>query len=125
MGELKSWINHPDNKLFVTQFIFVSIVIGLLVYLHQINIDNKYSELIIGIIGMFVGIASTAAKDLITGQSNSELNLLRNRINSLEQRLAESEKEKEIYKEIFNRINDRLVEQSGILFNQDKTLQDD
>lgn len=110
-----SWMNNEDNRLFATKISFVLITLGLLVYLHMINANGEYKELIVGIIGIFIGVASIAAKDLISGQSQSEIKKLTERLNLLEIRLAEERIEKEIYKSIVAEIHEKLVDQTGIL----------
>lgn len=110
-----AWINNDDNRRFITQVGFVCVTLGLLAFLQSINQEGDYKELIVGIIGIFIGVSSTAAKDLITGQSVSEIKVLRERLNRLEVKLGESEMEKAIYKKMVAELHDKLVQQSGIL----------
>jgi hypothetical protein len=110
-----AWINNEDNRRFITQVGFVMITLLLLWYLHMFNISGNYDELIVGIIGIFIGVASTASKDLISGESLNEMKILRERVNALEKKLAYADSEKELYKQIVTELHEKLVQQSGIL----------
>ena len=119
---MKYWINDHDNRLFITKLGFVIVALFLLFFLHHINDTGQYSELIIGIVGLFIGVASTSATALISGKKETEITQLReeidlwkSRVNKIELQLTECIKEKDVYKNMFDKINSKLVEQSGIL----------
>ena len=119
-----AWLNDIDNRKFAASVGFVLIAIGLVFFLHYTNTEGQYSELIVGIIGMFAGVAGIAGSNLTEGKKDGELAQLKERMQSLELRLAECHSEREVYVAMFNSINEKLVEQSGILNNLKKNKQD-
>ena len=122
-----AWINNLDNRRFLMQILFVIIVLLLLGYLHLINQNGQYDELIVGIIGMFLGVAGIASTDLISGNSKDEmkkltqqLELYKKDFDKLKIDLEKERSEKNAYKNMIEAINEKLVKQSGLLAQTEK-----
>ena len=92
-------------------------LIGFLGDLSSQTIDWQLLLIFTGlsIVGIFIGVASIAAKDIISSGSDNEIENLRERVLNLEKMLELEEKEKELYKHMIDDIHKRLIEKAKIL----------
>jgi len=86
---MPNWFDNLDNRKFTIRVTFVLVSLCLMVYLHLNNGDGQYSQLIVGIVGIFVGAAVSASKELLNFQNEDRVDGLIKKINILQKDLTE------------------------------------
>lgn len=101
-----------DTRNWITRVGFVIVTLGLLGYLNYINENGQFNDLIVGIIGIFIGVASTAAKVLISGESENKIEQLTERVNEMEKRYIEMKTMAATYRDMFENLQQKLIDQA-------------
>ena len=102
-----------EKRTFLMNLMFIAVILILLGCLMYMNTDGSLTGLIKNIILVFLGVAGHSASNLTSGKYGK----LTERVAALEKDLEKCKGERAAYKEMFDTLNQKLVEQSGILDN--------
>lgn len=98
---MSEWVHNKDVRKFIASAGFICVIILLLMYLTFIPVPSGNKDIIVSIIGMFVGGIGVALNSLL-GRNDDE-------INDLKSQVMEFKVKYDVLKSAYDDMQERLV----------------